>query len=189
MDYRSVTRDANQKVSVATREEIISASLLKDSKNGIYISDNARIKPKELDRIESQIYKAQQLAGIDLDAKPKYIIISDTELNGSSGGRFDSDTNTIFIKQMEDKRLQEHVIVHEHFHCRDLQKYIEAGGEYTDKESFISEMSELSKAKLDKKGVNEYNVIKISDYAERSYRLGRYDETYTEYRTVNSLRE
>ncbi len=36
---------------------------------------------------------------------------------------------------------------------------------------------------LDTIGISEYNVGEISEYAERSYRKGNYDEVFTEYRT------
>lgn len=188
MEYRSVFRDENNRLDLATGGETINASLLIDSKNGIYISDNTRIKPKELDRIEKQIDNARKQTGIHEDNGVKYVIVSDTELYKATGGRFDADTNTIFIKQLIDKDDQAHMIMHEHFHCKDLQEYIRSGYEYKDKTSYITFMCDNAKQKLEKKGINAYNVGEISDYAERSFRIGRYDETYTELRTVDALK-
>lgn len=189
MDYRSVLRDEYNRIERKTGDDVISASLLKDSKNDVYISDKATIKPKMLHKIESDIEKAQKITGIKANNNVKYVIVSDIELNSTSGGRFDPDTNTIFIKQILDEKKQQHIILHEHFHCKDLQDFFASGGIYRGRADYIAIMSSNCKEKLAKKGINAYNVSEISEYASRSFRLGRFDETYTEYRTVKAILE
>ena len=41
-----------------------------------------------------------------------------------------------------------------------------------------------AKKVIDKAGISKYNVNKVSEYAERMYRLGRYDEVEAEYMTT-----
>ena len=43
--------------------------------------------------------------------------------------------------------------------------------------------------KLDNAGIDEYNVLGISEYASDEYKYGKYDETYTEYRVKKFLGE
>lgn len=186
MDYKPVIRDVSKAVEIKTREGSISAKPLVNSRNNVFVSDEINLKPRELHRIEQQIDVAKKAAAVSSDVR--YVIIPDYELGKATGGRFDPDTNSIYIKVMQDKSEQLYTIVHESFHLKDFENYIAEGNTYADKRSYIMEICEKSKRKLDKLGVNEYNVDKISEYASDMYEKGRFDETLTEYRTVKVLR-
>ena len=43
----------------------------------------------------------------------------------------------------------------------------------------------MTKKVIDKVGITKYNVGEISEYAEKMYRLGRYDEVEAEYMTTH----
>ena len=185
-EYRSVKRDSN-KNNVPTQEGVISYSLLSDSYNGIYISDKEKIKPKRLDLIDKLVKKGLDRTKVNLDSGVKIVIVSDTELKDSSGGRFDPKTNTVFFKLYIDEKKQDHVITHELFHCKDFEEFIKNGGVYTNNNEYIKYISDESKKKLDKKGINAYNVGEISTYAKDSYKANRFDEVITEYRTKKAI--
>ena len=188
IDFRSVIRDNDNPQEINTRESKVIATPLEGSRNNLFLSEQATLKPKALNTLEKQVDIAKEAVGIDQKSGLRYVIVGDTELGSSTGGRFDPESNTMFIKQMVDKEKQQHVIVHESFHGKDYLDFISKGGQYTDKASYIAEISRKSKTKLDALGVTEYNVGDISGYASVMYRQGRFDEVYTEYRTAKVMR-
>ena len=109
-------------------------------------------------------------------------------MSAAAAGKFDPDSGNVFIKIMTDKEEQNHTIIHESFHRKDYEDYLAKGNEYINKKSYIESVSKKAKERLDKMGINEYNVGTISDYATDMYSLGRYDEVYTEYRTINAIK-
>ncbi len=185
MDYKPVVRDSNKAVAIKAKEGTISAKQLAGSRNNLYLSDEIDIKPRELHRIEQQIDFAKNVTSVS--GNVKYVVVSDSELGKTTGGRFDPETGSIYIKVMQDKAEQLYTIVHESFHLKDYEDYINKGNIYVSKESFISDICENSKRKLDKIGIDIYNVREISDYAADSYRKKRFDEVFTEYRTVRAM--
>lgn len=187
MDYKLVNRDTDKTETVQSKEGNISISPLIDSKNGLFISDSAKLKPKELHIFEQQVEFAKKVTKLSDGQLPRFVIVADTDLSSRTGGRFDSDTNTVFLKKMEDKDLQKHVVVHEIFHAKDFQDYIAKGGIYKSKDAFIDEICKISKKKLDKLGINEHNVGEISNYAFLAFQNQRFDEVLTEYRTKKAL--
>lgn len=188
-DYKKVVRNADKKESITTGKETISATALENSRNNLYLSDEANLKPREFDRIEKQVDFAKSVCGINKENAPRYVIVSDTEFKSSTQGRFDPNSNTIFIKVQDNKSEQQLVIVHETFHAKDYQRFIEVGGTFTDQKTYVEYISEKSREKLDSLGINIYNVSEISEYAHKTYEIGRYDETFTEYRSVKAMRE
>jgi hypothetical protein len=44
----------------------------------------------------------------------------------------------------------------------------------------MKELGKVSKKRLEKNGINEYNVSEISDYANVKFNYGRYDEVEAE---------
>lgn len=186
-DYKKVERDPDKKYSAQTKGETITSTAIKGSRNEIYLSDNASVKPKELHRIENQIDKAKELTRLSDVNCPKFVIIGDSELQPKTVGRFDAGSNTIFIKPTIDKNKQQYVLVHESYHAKDFQDFINKGGIYTDQNTYIDSQKISSKVILEQIGVDIYNVGEISSYAKDMYEIGRFDEVLTEYRTVNAI--
>ncbi|MBU5470169.1 hypothetical protein KQI85_07275 [Falcatimonas sp. MSJ-15] len=78
--------------------------------------------------------------------------------------------------------------VHELIYWRDAQEYkkyntLDNQGEY------LKSLRKKSKKRLDKLKKQGYDIAKISDYALEAYNIGKYNETWTEYRTQKILRE
>ena len=49
---------------------------------------------------------------------------------------------------------------------------------------YLEKLNKECKKRIDALGINEYNVGKISDYAEKMLDYGRYDEVEAEYMTI-----
>ena len=79
---------------------------------------------------------------------------------------------------------------HETWHWMQAQDYRRNVGETRegDHAIYMQTVSERSRERLDNIGINEYNVNRISGYAEAKYLAGRFDEVEAEYQTVQALR-
>ena len=68
-------------------------------------------------------------------------------------------------------------------HMKQAQNYIERFGEITAENynDYIDFVCAQAKKFIDKKGIKEYNVIEISEYARANYLSGRFDEVEAEY--------
>lgn len=186
MEYRH-ERDSSKTVTTTTKEGNVSARQIIGSPNGIYVSDALTIKPKKLQEIENNISEFKRILGTDGKKEPTIILVGDTEL-GNAGGRYDASTNTIYYKVFLDNSVQRHVNLHELYHWEDAQQYVLSGNVITSNDELITYECIKSKNKLDILGINADNVGNISDYAEQMFEKGRYDEVFTEYRTVKQLR-
>lgn len=186
MDYRH-ERDVNNSIEAIAKEGKIIAKQIIGSPNGIYVSDALTVKPKKLQEIENNITEAKRIIGVKGKEEPKIVIVADTEL-GKAGGRYDAKTNTIYYKVIVDKKLQKHVNFHELYHWDDGQSYIREGHIVKNNQEVIDYASAKAKRILDKMGINADNVSEINDFCERLYHKGRYDEVYTDIRTLRSLR-
>lgn len=191
MAYNPVVRDEKTAIAINTvakdnPSETISAKQVINSPNGVYLSDNLTIKPRKLHEIEQIIEKAGRIVGTNGKTLPRIVLVSDTEL-GKSAARFNALENTIFSKVFLNKKEQLHSILHEFYHWDDAQQYISNGGIITSNAEFIKIISQKRKRTLDKMGITSDNVNTISDYADRMYHLGRYDEVYVEYRTIKGM--
>ena len=78
--------------------------------------------------------------------------------------------------------------VHELICWKDAQEYkkyntLDNQGEY------LKSLRKKSKKRLDKLKKQGYDIFSISEYAKRMYIEEKYDETWTEYRTLKLLKE
>ena len=78
-------------------------------------------------------------------------------------------------------------IVHECTHWKDAEEYRKNHGTIASTQALNEYLNDKFKKELDKLGITKYNVDKISNYAYQMYLIGRYFETYTEYRTMKTL--
>ena len=186
MDYRH-ERDISKTIDAIVKEGKITAKQIIGSPNGIYVSDELTIKPKKLQEIENDITEAKQIVGVEGKEEPRFIIVADTEL-GNAGGRYDAKTNTIYYKALIDKKLQRHVAIHELYHWDDAQAYLKEGKTIKSNQDIIDYASAKAKRILDRMGINSDNVSEFNDFCERAYSRGRFDEVYTEIRTLRSLK-
>ena len=190
MDYKPVIRSDVKNLNVDTgNNEVIKARAVVN-RDSVYISDLANIKPRRLHDICNEVEKALvEISSRDSKGiKPVLLIVGDTEL-GNSGGRYDAINNILLLKPLAEIEKQLHVIRHELFHWSDYQDYLKKNKPVNSDAEFIEIMCKRCKKKLDKLGITIDNVGEISSYALYSMLQGRYDEVYTEYRTVRIERK
>lgn len=186
MEYRHV-RDDNKTIVRSPKEGEVNAKQIVGSPNNIYVSNELNIKPKKLQEIENNVTEIKKIIGTEGKEEPTIILVADTEI-GNAGGRYDAMTNTLYYKVIQDKQLQKHVNYHEMYHWEDAQQFLNQGKTIESNQQLIDYECKIHKEKLDKLGINIDNVGNISDYAQISYKKGRYDEVYTEYRTTNAIK-
>lgn len=164
----------------------------------IYASVNAKVKPKELHDIQKTLKEAIALINPPKDyTVPKICILTIDE--AMAVARYSSFHNRLTIAQGEflhsvsnkdfvapnDYRA---TAVHELLHWLDAMEYIDKHGAITSQAEYRQYLVNRHKKQLEKLGINEYNVSKISEYAKESYRYGKFDEVYTEYRVLKLLK-
>ena len=76
--------------------------------------------------------------------------------------------------------------IHEFIHWKEAQEYLKTS-EIVSQKEYLSTLRIITKAKLDKLVGKGYNIYEISRYASDNYVKGKYDETYTEYLTLQIL--
>ena len=105
-------------------------------------------------------------------------------------GKYDAIQNVVFyIPQIADSKVikdQGNVEFHEMWHMKQAEKFRSKGWNITKENygKYIRELNKECKKTIDVLGINEYNVGKISDYAEKMLDYGRYDEVEAEYMTI-----
>lgn len=164
----------------------------------MYASVNAKVKPKELHDIQKTLKEAIALINPPKDyTVPKICILTIDETMAVA--RYSSFHNRLTIAQGEflhsvsnkdfvapnDYRA---TAVHELLHWLDAMEYIDKHGAITSQAEYRQYLVNRHKKQLEKLGINEYNVSKISEYAKESYRYGKFDEVYTEYRVLKLLK-
>ncbi len=167
--------------------------------NEILISKNSKMKPKQLHEINITINEAKRIIGVkDSQDLPTFVILSDTELPSGVQASYRASDNIMFIneKMLSNNVLDKTVVggsdpkytmVHELIHWDDARKYKAKVGEISEK--YLKYNISDCKKRIDRLIKNGYNVRKISDYAKAMYDIGRYDEVYTEYRTLQYLKK
>lgn len=184
--YRPVTRGYESSFSSGTVKNIQARKV--DSYNSkIFVSNNAVIKPKAMHTINKNTDEALKYYGIDLNKKPTIIIVSEKEMV-TALGKYNAIKNEVYyIPQIADNKVVSHlgsVEYHEMYHCKQAHDFIQSTGQGITADNYseyIKYTCEKSKEQLDKLGINEYNVGKISDYAENKYLNGRFDEAIAEF--------
>ena len=186
-EYKPVNRGESKIVEVKNNRNI-NISEVEDYKGDVYISDKANIKPRALHEIYNNTMKAIELWGISKNRKPEIRIVSYEELEAY--GKYNAVDNVVYyIPEVvsEDivggKAITEY---HEMWHMKQAEKFRSKGWNITKENygKYIRELNKECKKTIDVLGINEYNVGKISDYAEKMLDYGRYDEVEAEYMTI-----
>ena len=106
-------------------------------------------------------------------------------------GKYDAMQNTVFyIPQITDSKIVEaqgDIEFHEMWHMKQAENFKKRHGEIAKENyrEYLQSACEDAKKVIDKVGITKYNVGEISEYAEKMYRLGRYDEVEAEYMTTH----
>lgn len=185
--YRLVTRGESEQMTVG-RKNVITVSRVTSYSEDVYISEKAKIKPKALYIINKTTKAAMKQWGIPLERKPKVVIATIKEVGVP--GLYDAVTNTVFyvpeiLKEKVAGKVGD-IEFHEMWHLKQAENFRKRNGEITveNRGAYIKNASEEAKKKLDQLGINEYNVIKLGEYARNNYMVERFDEVEAEYMTL-----
>lgn len=172
------------------------------SANDIYLSESVKIKRKAFHKFDTNISEVYKMLGeIDSVNKPKIYIISPDEMTSNAVASYQPIENILNINSIlfntdslvelqkdfacSDSEIS--TILHELIHWQDADKYKRKFGEITDFGKYIEYLNKKFVPKLEKLHKKGYNIF-VSPYAKKQYGIGRFDETYTEYRTKKLLR-
>ena len=202
--YKPVNLDKSN-VSEINRGRInISTYKVLTAENNIYVSNNIRLKPKELHTIDLSISESlKKLKISDVDNLPRVVIINSSEMQTGALASYNAVKNVLYIDRTIGSRLKllelqkdaacpKNVLstyVHEYIHWMDAQSYRIGYGEIIDSSEYLYWIRLKSKKKIDKLINKGYNINRISGYASDNFEEGKYDETYTEYRVKKLLGE
>lgn len=202
--YKPVNLDKSN-VSEINRGHInISTYKVITAENNIYVSNNIRLKPKELHTIDLSISESlKKLKISDVDNLPRVVIINSSEMQTGALASYNAVKNVLYIDRTIGSRLKllelqkdaacpKNVLstyVHEYIHWMDAQSYRIGYGEIIDSSEYLYWIRHKSKKKIDKLINKGYNINRISGYASDNFEEGKYDETYTEYRVKKLLGE
>ncbi|WP_462350032.1 phage minor capsid protein [Eubacterium ventriosum] len=202
--YKPVNLDKSN-VSEINRGRInISTYKVLTAENNIYVSNNIRLKPKELHTIDLSISESlKKLKISDVDNLPRVVIINSSEMQTGALASYNAVKNVLYIDRTIGSRLKllelqkdaacpKNVLstyVHEYIHWMDAQSYRIGYGEIIDSSEYLYWIRHKSKKKIDKLINKGYNINEISNYANNEYAKGKYDEMYTEYRVKKLLGE
>lgn len=187
--YKPVTRGEPSMIFIKP-EQKIDIKRIKTYSGEVYVSDQAEIKPRALHTLNRRTEDALKEWKIPLERKPKIVVVSPDEMP-TAYGKYDAMQNTVFyIPQITDSKIVEaqgDIEFHEMWHMKQAENFKKRHGEITKENygEYLQSACEDAKKVIDKAGITKYNVGEISDYAEKMYRLGRYDEVEAEYMTTH----
>ena len=188
MDYKKPERIDSTKIeALGDEKDIVTVNRFMDYGNyKVYISENLDIKPNEMQFINKTYIKwAIEKTDLANGELPRFVLADSTEL--SSLGRYLYDSNTLFLRierfgKGDDTIIENnrHLCAHELKHWELCQKFGKDRPDMREAE-LVPVIRDWAKIQLDKKGINNENVIVYGGYASNTYAEGLYDETYIEY--------
>lgn len=187
--YRPVTRGEPSTIFIKP-EQKIDIKRIENYSGEVYVSDQAEIKPRALHTLNRRTEDALKEWKIPLERKPKIVVVSPDEMP-TAYGKYDAMQNTVFyIPQITDSKIVEaqgDIEFHEMWHMKQAENFKKRHGEIAKENygEYLQSACEDAKKVIDKVGITKYNVSEISEYAEKMYRLGRYDEVEAEYMTTH----
>lgn len=184
-NYRAVERGESSSIPLQSEGKIHDIAIRKVTTypGDVYVSDNATIKRRALYTITKNTEDAMKKWKIDLKRRPKIIIVSEGEMP-TAYGKYVARQNVVFyVPEIVRNKEQGKIELHEMWHMRQAENFRKKYGEITRDNygEYIKFACKEAKERIDKAGVTEYNVGEISKYAQKMYRMGRYDEVEAEY--------
>lgn len=187
--YRPVIRGEPSTIFIKP-EQKIDIKRVETYSGEVYVSDQAEIKPRALHTLNQRTEDALKEWKIPLERKPKIVVVSPDEMP-TAYGKYDAMQNTVFyIPQITDSKIieaQGDIEFHEMWHMKQAENFKKRHGEIAKENygEYLQSACEDAKKVIDKAGITKYNVGEISDYAEKMYHLGHYDEVEAEYMTTH----
>ena len=202
--FKGVVKDKSQGIDITWRKASIHAEKLTNTNNGIYVTDKAKLKPKQQHMIDKNITEALECMGIQGDSLlPRFVIVDSSEISNGAIAAYSATENILKIVSdlgitskipilqadgvLPDNPLSTYI--HELFHWQDAQEYIKVFGSISKYNygNYIEFINQKAKKYVDKLTRSGYNIENISVYAENKFNFGNMDEVYTEYRTLIKL--
>lgn len=197
---RNIIRHSNAGYAVE-----IHAFKAKNTKNNIYISDKAKVKPKFQHEVDIRLSKAYELLNAENENnKPLVCIISGQEMNTTTSAAYNAIQNVLYINEMMidiEENMEDtgfacpdskySTLLHECIHWSDAEKYRQKHRQITRENygtEYLPKLRKQCKKSLDKLAKESYNISGISGYATEQLEKGNFDETYTEYRVKKRLK-
>jgi hypothetical protein len=205
-NYKPVVIDKKNQKKI-NRDVTIKLSKLENEDYEIYVSNKTILKPKEQQAIVQSINRSLGL--IDTSGNkdlPMFAILDDSEIADNVLASYNFVENCIYLRRTvgnknKIKNIQiknglacpkdsDSTMLHEIIHWKDASDYRQKHGAITEenKDGYKEFLKVESKNKLDKLGIDNDNVGRISKYAKVQYIMGKFDETFTEFRVVDALR-
>lgn len=203
--YAPVTRITGTTETIERKEINITFQKLEDKIFDIYLSENAKLKPKELYNIRHWLTEALKEHKIDpkADKLPPIRIVTSVEMKSNAVASYEYESNVIYyvaeagtlevLQELQrDCVCPENTLstwIHEIFHWKDAEyyrkNYVQIYGDT--KKAYMNWVISYARGKLEKLKEKGYNIDDISEYARIMLKERRYDEVYTEYRTKATL--
>jgi hypothetical protein len=180
-EYRSVRSDETFVFERLDRTKITTRKMVEYA-DDVYASVKGGVKPKAINRIHKNVEDAKRRLGLD-DYNAPLVVVGDNELaHSTTMGAYDALSNTMYFSYLSKDPSD---AVHELLHWKDAHEWPTKITNREEYRRFRREINEKHREKLEILGITEYNVDQISDYAVQAFKEGKWDEVYTEYRTVN----
>lgn len=189
-------------IEIKKDKTAITANRILTSKNNLYLSQKAKLKPKGLQLVDNSISEAMKKLSIeDTEGFPAIVIVGQSEMKPGVPASFNPYRNVLYVNELFTNRksiltaqkiyaASEDVIstyVHELIHWQDAMKYKKKFGSIDEK--YMDWIIQNSRKKLEKLKKNRYNMYEISEYASTMMDERRFDEVYTECRVKILFKE
>lgn len=195
-NYRKVER-IGEAVEVHTPKHSFKVNHLADMPMEMYLSEKANLKPREAHTIHTTLKEVAKMINAPKSAElPRVYVVSPEEMRATAS--YLANSNNLFVVQGVFTKAFESTgyagsgylstAVHEMLHWKDAQEYALQKGKITDQGKYLRYRIEQDRKILEKLGIKEEQAKQISEYAEKMFKVGRYDEVYAEYRTANILK-
>lgn len=185
---------AASKITLTRRAEAVEISVkqVESYKTPVFISDKASIKPKALHKVNQNTEHALTEWGVNIDRKPKIVIVSDDELRGALGIYDPCENIVYYAESIGKKAVQEAsggagaVEAHEMWHMKQAEDFRQSGWTITreNRGEYLDALCKKCRERIDKLGITRDNVGEISKYAADMYLGDRFDEVEAEFMSL-----
>lgn len=191
--YRNALGAASKIILTRRAKSVeISVKQVESYKTPVFVSDKASIKPKALHKANQNTEHALTDWGVNINRKPKIVIVSDDELRGALGIYDPCENIVYYAESIGKKAVQEAsggagvIEAHEMWHMKQAEDFRQAGWTITreNRGEYLDALCKKCKEHIDKLGVTRNNVGEISKYAADMYLVERYDEVEAEFMSL-----
>jgi hypothetical protein len=168
----------------------IKGRALLNTRHNIWVSNEVHMTRRKQHELDKALDDAYSLLKDKKESwiKPNVLVLSDREMQTMAKASYNAVKNELVVNEplLTEKDCLE-TLVHELIHWQDAQG---RKGEITAENfraSYLEPLRKKCKKALDRAGITADNVNSISEYARKTYKEGKFDEAYTEYRVKKIL--